>query len=370
MFPYFIDVALTAWISSAIVNRYDYNGIAQYQNRRKKIMLLGLILFVWVMLFAFRGKTGSDTGGYYSGYKNIYDNSLSLDFLFNYYRDKLYQVVAWILSNTFRGSWFWGSFFVGVIIYFPVLYVIGKKSIDVNFSCLIYLSTLAAFFCFNGLRQGLSIAFTFMAYYCGLREKKIIRYALFMAIAYGFHAAALLIIPFHLISLKKLKSISTIILLLVAFVMSFFLINVWGDVIGFFKGDNLVSDYKDVFVNAHGSSIIRALFWAIPSIVAIFNYSRVKKHFSDIDHDIIMGIFGVVFMIYSMQSVSFSQMAPYFTITSVIMFPKIVFSFDSERRKNIKVLTIIVCLGYMLFLLWNGDLGINPYIPMWESGAY
>ena len=36
MFPYFIDVALTAWISSAIVNRYDYNGIAQYQNRRKK----------------------------------------------------------------------------------------------------------------------------------------------------------------------------------------------------------------------------------------------------------------------------------------------------------------------------------------------
>ena len=115
MFPYFIDVALTAWISSAIVNRYDYNGIAQYQNRRKKIMLLGLILFVWVMLFAFRGKTGSDTGGYYSGYKNIYDNSLSLDFLFNYYRDKLYQVVAWILSNTFRGSWFWGSFFVGVI---------------------------------------------------------------------------------------------------------------------------------------------------------------------------------------------------------------------------------------------------------------
>ena len=63
-------------------------------------------------------------------------------------------------------------------------------------------------------------------------------------------------------------------------------------------------------------------------------------------------------------------MAPYFTITSVIMFPKIVFSFDSERRKNIKVLTIIVYLGYMLFMLWNGDLGINPYIPMWESEAY
>ena len=38
--------------------------------------------------------------------------------------------------------------------------------------------------------------------------------------------------------------------------------------------------------------------------------------------------------------------------------------------KNIKAVTIIVCLGYMLFMLWNGDLGINPYIPMWESGAY
>ena len=93
LFPYIIDVALTAWISSAIVNRYDYNGIAQYQNRRKKIMLLGLILFIWVLLFAFRGKTGSDTAGYYGGYKTIYNDSLSLDFLLNNYRDKLYKVV-------------------------------------------------------------------------------------------------------------------------------------------------------------------------------------------------------------------------------------------------------------------------------------
>ena len=142
LFPYIIDVALTAWISSAIVNRYDYNGIAQYQNRRKKIMLLGLILFIWVMLFAFRGNTGSDTGGYYTGFKRIYQDSLSLEFLLNNNRDKLYQVIVWILSNAFHGSWFWGSFFIGIIVYFPLLYVIGKKSIDVNFSCFIYLSTL------------------------------------------------------------------------------------------------------------------------------------------------------------------------------------------------------------------------------------
>ena len=370
MFPYFIDVALTAWISSAILNQYDANGIEQFQNKRKKKMLLILILLVWVLMYAFRGWTGSDSIVYWGNYKNISNHNLLLNDIFNTYRDKLFQIVSFYCSKLSNGSWLFFCLVLGLLTYGPIVRVILKKSPDVNFSCLLYIFTLSSFFAFNGVRQGLSIGFCCLAYYCGLTEKKYIRYAILMLIAYGFHAASLLIIPFHLISLKKLKSVSTILIIIIAFVASFFLVNIWGNVLDVFSGDNLVSDYDEMFINAHGSSIIRVFFWSAPIVLAIYHYSTTQKKFPEIDHDIILSIFGVVFMFYSMQSSNFSQMAPYFNFSTMLFIPKVVRSIPSDSKGLLKGIILVIAFVYMIFSLWNGDLGINPYIPIWESGVF
>lgn len=370
MFPYLIDVALTAWISSAILNQYDANGIEQFQNERKRKMLLGLILLLWVLLYAFRGWTGSDSIVYWGNYKNISNHNLLLNDLFNSYRDKLFQVVSFYCSKLSNGSWLFFCLVLGFLTYTPIAHIILKKSPDVNFSCLLYIFTLSSFFAFNGVRQGLSIGFCCLAYYCCLTEKKYIRYAILMLIAYGFHAASLLIIPFHLISLKKLKSISTILIIIFAFVASFFLVGIWGNVLDIFAGDNLVSDYDEMFTDAHGSSIIRVFFWSAPVVLAFIHYSAAQNKFPEIDRDLILSLFGVVFMLYSTQSSHFSQMAPYFNFSTVLFIPKVVRSIPSDSKGLLKGIILGIAFVYMLFMLWNGDLGINPYIPIWESGSY
>ena len=370
MFPYLIDVALTAWISSAILDRYDANGIEQFQNERKRKMLLGLILLVWVLLYAFRGWTGSDTIVYWGNYKNITNHNQVLNDLLNTYRDKLFQVVSFYCSKLSNGSWLFFCLVSGILTYAPILHVILKRSPDVNFSCLLYILTLSSFYGFNGVRQGLSIGFCCLAYYCGLSKKKYLLYAIFMIIAYGFHAASLLIIPIHLISLKKLKSLSTVLLIIFAFVASFFLVSIWGNVLNVFSGDNLVSDYDEIFINAHGSSIIRVFFWSAPVVLAFIHYSAIQKKFPDIDRDLVLSIFGIVFMIYSMQSSHFSQMAPYFNFSTIIFIPKIICVVRDSSKGFLKGTIITIAFVYMLFMLWNGDLGINPYIPIWESGVY
>lgn len=370
MFPYLVDAALTAWISSAILNKYDANGIEQFQNKRKRKMLLVLLLLLWAFLYAFRGWTGSDTVVYWSNFKSISNHDLLLSDLLETYRDKLFQVVSFYCSKLFGGSWLWFCIITGLLTYIPIVRVIGKESPDVNMSALLYVFTLSAFYGFNGVRQGLSIGFCVIAYYCGLREKKFIRYIIFMLIAYGFHAASLLIIPFHFLSLKKLKTLSTVILIATAFVASFFLVRIWGNVLDFFKGDNLVSDYTEMFVNAHGSSIIRVVFWSAPVIFAIYHHSSTFKHFPEVDHDIILSIFGIVFMLYSTQSSDFSQMAPYFNFATVIYVPKTIMSMSVSSRGMTKWIILAVAFAYMIFMIWNGDMGLNPYTPIWESGVY
>lgn len=371
MFPYIIDVALTAWVSSAIVNRYDYNGIAQYQNRRKKIMLLGLILFVWVLLFAFRGTTGGDASVYRYGYKHVFLNQLSLSDCFNEYRDKLYQVLVYFCGRFSQGSWVFMCFVTGILIYTPIIIVIAKKSDDYNMSCLLFIFLMCAYFPFNGTRQGLAISFAVLAYYLGLKDKKILRYALLMLVAYGFHASVLLIIPFHLLSLKKLKSISTFVLVIALFVVSFFLNNVWGNVIDAFSGDQVVSKYDNIFVESEGSSVIRVIFWLAPVVFALMNYSKYDEEIrKEMDSDILLTVFAAVFLLYSTQSVSFSQMAQYFTVSSVILIPRVIRYIHPEKKNITKYLILFFSFIYMLLILLRGSLNIIPYVPVWESGMY
>ncbi len=369
MFPYIIDVALTAWISSSIVDRYNYNGIAQYQNRRKKIMLLVLILFIWVLFFAFRGTTSGDISGYRGNYKAIFLENKSLEQCLEKNRDKLYQILIYFCSMVFHGNWLPYAIIAGFLMYVPIFFVIAKKSEDINLSCLVFLLSLNAFYGFNGLRQGLSLGFALCAYYLGLRQKKFFRYILLMLIAYGFHAAILIVFPFHLLSLKKLKSFSTFILLFLLFGASIFLESFWGDFASLFS-DGLVSRYSSMNMDTNGSSIIRVVVSIAPVILCLFYYRSIKEKFPDIDHDILMIVFGTLFMLYSMRSVSFSQMAIYFSATIIIILPKVVRSIDVKEKRIIKGIVITLYFLYMIIMLWHGDMGLNPYIPIWEAGTY
>lgn len=367
---YIIDVFISGFLSMFVIREFDEKGIETQQSKRRKIICLGLILLTWVLIYALRGTTGTDAGGYRTSYLSMYNNNIPLSQLLEKYRDKLYQILIYYCAALSKGSWVFGCFTMGIITYFPILYFMSKKSEDINLSILLFIMTLEAFFGFNGIRQGLSIGIVYCAYYFGLRNKKYFRYILLMLIAFGFHAGVVFVIPFHLISLKKLKAVSSYFLLIVAFMLTFFLKNIWNDVLNLMAGDQVVSKYTNMFQNNVGSSIIRVLVWLAPVAVALFCYSRLKERYTDVDHDILMVIFGAVFMTYSMLSPHFSQMAVYFSCSSLVLYPKIVNCINVEDKRVIKYPIIILFFVYMIALLLNGEMGIIPYKPVWDTGMY
>ena len=370
MVIYIVDVLVTGFLSKFDIKEFDDNGIETYQSKRKRFICLSLILLLWVCLFAFRGTTGGDTGVYRAGYKNIFRNGLSLQDCFEQYRDKLYIAIAYYCAQISGGSWLFACFVFGFLVYTPIIVLISKKSEEINLSCILYLCTLQCFFAFNGVRQALATSFAIYAYYFGLRDKKIIKYIIFLLVAYGFHASVLLVIPFQLLSLKKLKKASTVFLILLLFGSSVVFNQVWSGFADLFGSNELVSKYSTVIQYAHGSSVIRVLVWLVPIVFGIYLYPKLSDKYPDADHDILMVLFGAVFMVYSMFDTNFSQMSIYFMDVNLILYPKLFKVVSDQHHKIFKTSIVVVYFLYMIMLLFNGDMGLNPYVPVWISGNY
>lgn len=367
---YLVNIAVTAVLSSLIHREYDEKGIETYQSKRTKRICLFLIFVLWVSIYAFRGVTGADSAVYRSQYKSLFTHKTTVAESGATLRSTVFAFVlneCAVLSN---GSWIFFCFISGVLVYYPILLLVSRKSEDINFSCLIYIFSLSFYFGFNGIRQAIAGSFAICAYYFGLRDKKYLKYAVLMLIAYCFHSGALLILPFHLLSLKKLKAISTWIILIPFAGASLVLRDIWGQVIGAFNGFEVVARYKEVFLEANGSGIIRVIVWIVPVVFVFMYYDRIKEKYHDIDSDALIVICGSIFMIYSMLDSNFSQLSMFFIDANLILYPKIYNAIEEKNKKAFKYSVLIVFFAYMLLLLLNGDGFYNPYISVWESGMY
>ncbi len=367
---YLVNVALTAILSSFIHREYDEKGIQTYQSKRTKNICLFLIFVLWILIYAFRGVTGADSAVYRGQYKSLFTGKITVAESGATLRSTLFAFILNECAALSGGSWIFFCFVSGILVYFPIFLLISKKSEDINFSFLIYIFTLSFYFGFNGIRQAIAGSFAICAYYFGLREKKLIKYGLLMIIAYGFHSGTLLVLPFQLLSLKKLKSISTWAILIPFAAASLILKDIWTQVIGVFNGFEVVTRYQDVFLEANGSGVIRFIVWIVPVVLVLIYYDRIKSKYQDIDGDTLMVICGSIFMLYSMLDSNFSQLSMFFIDANLILYPKIYNSIKEKSKRAFKYSVLFVYFAYMLVLLLNGDGFYNPYISVWESGMY
>lgn len=367
---YLVNIVATAILSSIIQSEYDENGIETYQSKRKKRICLFLIFAIWVSIYTFRGVTGFDSAVYRVQYQSLFSGQKTVSEVGVTLRSTVFAyLLSWCASFS-NGSWIFFCFISGVLIYLPIIILIYKKSEDVNLSCLLYIFTLSYYFGFNGIRQAIAGSFAMLGYYVFLREKKLVKYAIIVLLAYLFHSGALLAVPFQLLSLKKLKSVSTWVILTPFFAASFFLKDIWGTVVGAFNGVTVVTNYDDIFLDPHGSSIVRVAVWLIPIVLAFVYYTPIKEKYQDIDSDILMIICGTIFMIYSLADSNFSQMSMFFIDANIIIFPKIYSGFQEKNKRLLRYIVLLVYFSYMIILLLNGDGHFYPYKSVWESGMF
>ncbi len=321
-----------------------------------------LILTVWCSIYALRYYVGTDFGAYYYSFNRILNDNVSFSSFIADQRDSLFAYIQFFTSSLSGGKWLVFSYLCAALTYIPVIIVISKKSTDFTASILLYIFTYGYFSGFNGTRQAIAVAFIFLAYYLGLKEKKYWLYAILVLVAFGFHSTVFIAVPFQLISMMSIKSKTFKITVTVLLLSYLFLWNIWSIVIDFLESigqDKLASDYADLGEN--GSGLIRLIVNILPAVCGLLYKNTLKKNYPDVEGEIILLIIAAIFSLFSLKNWIFSRIASYFGIIGVMFIPKLECIFSSNCKKMGRLLILILYFAYMCSLLLHGDGHLLPY---------
>ena len=363
-------IYITVAIFMAILGKslaYNVEQDRMYADRKQSIKSVCLmILLVLVLAYALRGTTGTDAGGYRRIFKSIYAYGTSLSERIADRRDDLFAVVEYFGSTIFKGSWFWGCVVYALFIYVPVLYVVVKESEDVQFSLLYYVLSLSAFSGYNGVKQALSMSFAFLGYCCFLSKRKYFGYAVCMIMAYMFHAAALIFVPFHLLSRLKLRSKLTFLAIagLLVGVVAF------DSLTSFLADATTESSLNEYFTGSFtGASWLRVAVALIPIILYYTN--PVNKEYPDeeLDHRMILAIVTAILCLYATKNKYYIRVSSYCSIMELITYPQIINRWKNSAS-SLRTIIIVMYIAYFLIFLLRGDSNLYPYIPIWQSSTW
>ena len=381
MFWYVLNIILTitflqinANMDSLLIDNINTNRYFILSKNVINLKNLFFVLLIWTALYSIKGLTGTDSFNYYFTNKYIYNTNISFREYALVKRDLLYHIIEWGLSRIFHGYWIPICAIYALLLYIPILYVIKKESIDIFTSCLIYIFSMNFYYGFNGLRQGIAMGFTLIAYNIYFRKCNYLKYILFMIIAFGFHNTAMFIVPMHIITMQKFHSIKTIIFITIAIFLYIFMVEWWGGIIGLLNEigqKKIAQDYKVITEGMKNrGSYLRIMVSLSVFFIAFIKYKNLKERFNDFDNDIWILVICVIGNIFISKFVYFARLVAYVNLSIIFIIPKLAYAFGDKRNREFKLLMLILYFIHMIVLLYHGDSNLYPFKPVWISNSY
>ena len=328
------------------------------------VIPIAMILIVWVYVFAFRDLTiGSDTNGYYYFYHEIIPEKISLKEFIDTQRDWLFSILEYVCARLFHGSWLGFQIVVALLIYIPIIAVVVDKSANITASLLLFIFTLAYFSGFNGMRQAIACSLIFYAYYQKFLRKKYLSYAMILLLAFGFHSSVIFVLPVHILSGLNYKSWIVRISSLLMLVLYFSIYQLWPRIIRFLQAigqTKMAQDYQKLPVG-QGSGFLRLLVVIIPVILGIIYRTRVEGRYYKSDGELILCLYGALFMLLSTRYWIFARVSSYFSLSQIMYLPKLDCIFTEDNQKLGIFFILLLFFLYMIALLIHGDGGYYPY---------
>lgn len=307
-------------------------------NPKKKKLYLTLSGLILITI------SGCRTIYYGSGdtfvYANMYDDDFNMslaDIIAFGHKDTYYHCFSKILSYAIGGN-FQNALLVFATMYvIPLSYILYKESPNIVVSFVVLFAMGFFNFSMNGIRQGLAIAFILFSYF-PLRDKKIIRFVLFVLIASCFHGTAvcfLIVYPFYVLGFnKKTALLYTLLVIVILF---------YGDaLIRQFATE--ISVYDERFANYAVSERSLTYSGLIQFLLILGLTLYYYKPFSQMNKDsgllMTLLLLSIMFQAFAVYIAEMFRVAMYFSIFMVLLLPKVLMSIPQSSRKGI---TVIIC---------------------------
>lgn len=349
MSVYFITL-FSLLVLCFLVRYFDYktltlanNGTVKHTSTAKFFYIL--VFAVLVFVAGFRYYVGTDFGNYYLFYERYADEFFEHLKTLN---EPGFRFICWIIV-LFGGN---GSTFIFVASFITIglfLITIYKNTDMLIPATLLYVFLGCWHGCFNGVRQYLAAAIVFAGLKF-IKERKFLKYALVIFIAFLFHSSALMMIFPYFMAYNKI-SFRNIVLLIAGSLVILFSFTEVLQFAGFLlqeefaEGDEYITNSVNIF---------RILVAIAPAIFFLFVYQK-RPINKEQQFWFNMLIINGVMMFATSNSTYLARMGIYTAPFSAIGIPELIKGISEKDKKLVTTLILLAFAAFWWYEISNSS---------------
>lgn len=343
----------------AVLADWQVEYAGEYKKRSNIILYLLMLFLIVILGFRYLNYAYSDEWAYRTATP---DQNLQLtDVLCP---EGLNHLLSWLSKYVFcseSGPFANGQFYIlSTSIIIVVLYVKAIWDYSEHFTFSMYLFITMGYWITsaNIIRQFVATAILFYGFRY-LKNGNFIKYAICVLVAFGFHTSAIIMLPFYFILRLERLSGKTFLLITVTFLM----LGRVDEIGNILFADNKYSIYFGTFGDGSVSTL-RILSMAIPCIIILakknFYMDKSRNEWCDIN----MLVLTLIILVFSKVNIYFNRISYYFSVSCLVMFPKIPLLGEENGKKFIAVMMTIL---FFIFGLYQAQIAAPYHNILFEN---
>ena len=347
-------------IYERICDKADINEIESFNQKIYCRMLFLLSILPTVFIAAIRYDVGTDYFSYEMIYR-YYDNGVFFLFKdlaveYGYY---LINYFSAVLFNDFYGVLLISASLTIGISFSAILK--HRKHINVTFAMLIFYLLMYPPL-LNGIRQLISVSII-MYGYSYIIERKLLKFALTVAVASLFHYTAVLCLPFYFLA-TRFKSRITILRRIAYYFLLISIIILMPILLDAVSELSIFSKYFSAYELGSDAKLLNQIILRLPILIPIlvFSTALLKKN-KELEFYYLIYFMEFVFIILGSYYVWAVRLTYYVMPSQIVLVPAIV---KSVKNKYTKILlSMYFIIWYIIYFIYiffiKGNDGIFPY---------
>ena len=210
---------------------------------------------------------------------------------------------------------------------------------------------------FNGIRQWMASVILFWSIRY-IIQKDFRKYLICVILISTIHTTALIMVLFYFVAHFRPFGRNTIIMVIIFTIVSMFLPSFLGGFEDTLYGTKYES-YISISDADNGVNIFRVLVAAVPVIISMFYYSKIKD--DEESHILInASIINLLILFLARQNTIIARFSMYFELYNLLLYPKFL-KLLTKDEKNIYVYFLVVSFFVYMCLLLPTESNLLPY---------
>lgn len=332
---------------AAASDALNYDEYGCWYRRRNNFYVFALVA-IFLFVGGCRYKVGADYMSYFVGWKMPLQTIINRFLTYNEPGIPLITLVC-------RNVWDEGAFVIFVenaIIVFLIFYGLKKSNIEsYTIPLLLYIFFCGWLFSFNGIRQAMAASIVF-AFSTKTDRRWLLKSIVVVLVAGLFHKSAVFMLPFLIISRRKIDFKQIIIIGFSVFAISYF---------GNFALEFMETtvDATNAYLNREINPIRVIVSFAPLSLILLSNGYRDDEFWKENSFVTNMTIINALITYMTANSAYMNRFSKFTVLYTMLFLPKYTGRWSMNSRRLLNTVIILLYFGYFLYEVNNS----GTYLP-------